>query len=798
MKEIMSQIPNEIQSVLKQFRRWIRRYILLEGIAVFVAVAAMMFWVTFLVDVAYFWFSSLELPTSFRLICLIVMVGGLVGLGVSWVALRLFKHLQLKDLALALERRFPQLRDQLITTVEFEHETTSPLTAKMVEQTSREAAEKISELPLEETFDRTPLKRIAIIATVLFSTLAVFGVANAAGVQRWVHAYILTKDNYWDPYRQQALVLKVLSQPGERVREFDENRSYKHPRGADLQLLVESDDAAIAPEEVTIQYIAFEGNATERGRANMNRFGDGEFRHSFSRVVNDYRLWIRGGDFVNRTPYRIQIVDPPQVDAITLMCDYPSYTGMDGMEDKPVSVVGTQVSLPMETGFELQGRCNKPLRAVDLRSSRFQLSFGYKLVDGYEVPKPTTFTLRNEENQILRTIEVAASPESLLTEDRSGFQIPFVISSKAEQQWEELGDRIELPIPIPPDSALKIFLEDNDEIYSPEPASLLVNGIVDEPPVVDTKRTGVGSLITRNASIPVEGQLSDDYGVANAWFGFKVGSQMEEQTLPLNKLPKGQKEFKLNDAAEKNVERFNLRPLKLQEGETLTLAIYAQDADDFNGPHVAHGEIFSFRVVTDEELQARLFDREVNLRLRFEQIRAEAGDLRDLLADQQTNLAENVQVEESILSAFVERSLHQLRKNQTESRSIEVSFQSLREEMVNNGIDTKDKLDRIDNGVIAPLGVLNEKLFVEADQRYALQRLSLQRGTGFDVALRETVPAVDALIEQMDRILEEMQDRGTMNDLIQTIQRLRDEQMRLKKLTEEKRIEENFFFDFEQ
>ncbi len=794
----MSKIPHEIQDVLKQVRSWIRRYILLEGIAVFVAVAALMFWVTFLVDVAYFWFSNLELPTTFRLVCLVGMIAGLVGLGMSWVVFRLFKHFKLKDLALALERRFPQLRDQLITTVEFEHEPASLMTSRMVEHTSQQAAEKVAKLPLQELFDRTPLKRISIVATVLFSTLAVFGVANAAGVQRWVHAYIYTQDNYWAPYRQQALTLKVLAQPGERVKEFDENRTYRHPRGADLQLLVESHEESIAPEHVTVQYIAFNGNSTERGRANMNRYGDGEFRHSFSRVVDDHRLWIRGGDFVNRTPYRIQIVEPPQVDAIALACDYPSYTGMDGMEDQLVSVVGTQVSLPMETKFELQGNCNKPLRAVDLRSSRFQLEYGFESVEGNEVPKPTTFILRDEENRILRNIEVNAVPEDLFTEDRSGFQIPFVISSNAEQQWEELGESIDLPIPIPPDSALKIFLEDTDEIYSPEPASLLVNGIVDEPPVVDTKRTGIGSLVTRNARIPIEGTLADDYGVAKAWFGFKSASKMEEQTLPLNNLPAGQDEFTLNDASDKNVERFNLRPLKLQEGETLTLAIYAQDADDLNGPHIAHGEIFSFRVVTDEELQARLFDREVNLRLRFEQIRAEVGDLRDLLAEQQTNIAENTTSEESILSAFVERSLHQLRKNHTESRSIEVSFQDLRAEMVNNGIDTKDKLDRIDNGVVAPLSLLNETLFVDADQRYALQRLSLQRSTGFGEALRETVPAVDALIEQMDRILEEMQDRGTMNDLIQTIQRLRDEQLRLKKLTEEKRIEENFFFDFDQ
>lgn len=795
----MSQVPSEVTQVLQRFRRWIRRYILLEGLAVLVAVSCLMFWVTFLLDVAYFQISSLELPATFRLICLLIMVGGLTGIIISWGVLRLWRRFRVKDLALALERRFPQLRDQLITTVEMESEPTSPLTSKMLERTSREAAEKVARLPLEETFDQTPLKRLAVVATVLFCTLAVFGVANATGVERWINAYVLNAENYWDPFRKQALEVQVLAQPGDRLKNFDENKTYRHPRGADLQLLVTSHEAAIAPESVTLQYLSFEGNSTERGRANVNRFGDGRFRHTFSRVMNDQRLWVRGGDFVNRVPYRIQVVDPPKVDQITLKCDYPSYTGLDGLEDQLLTVVGTQVALPMETSFVLQGQCNKPLRAVSLRGPQFELSFGVPAgLDG-SFAQPPKFILRDEENRILRSFEINADSRTFLNEDRSGFEVPFVLTAQAQQRWDELSTLVDLPIPIPPDSALKISLEDEDDIYSPEPASLMINGIVDEPPVIDTRRTGVGSLITRNANIPIEGSISDDYGVADAWFGFQVGDSQDNLKRPLDKLPAGQKEFTLNDSTKKKVERFDLRPLKLEEGDTFTIAIYAQDGDDLNGPHVAHGELFSFKVVTNDELLARLFDREVNLRLRFEQIRSEVGDLRQLLQEQLLALSQKeANSETGDLSSFVERSLHQLRKNHTESRSIEVSFRDLREEMVNNGIDTRDKLDRIDHGVISPLVVLNDKLFQAADERYALQRLSLQRNTGIEDALNATVPPVDELIVQMDRILEEMRDRGTINDVIQNLQSLIEKQRKLLKETEEKRIEENFFFDFNQ
>ncbi len=83
----------------------------------------------------------------------------------------------------------------------------------------------------------------------------------------------------------------------------------------------------------------------------MSRQGEGRFRTTLARVIDDHELWITAGDFVNRRPLRIEIVDPPRLDQLELLCDYPSYTGLDAIEDKPVSVQSLQTSLPMETAL---------------------------------------------------------------------------------------------------------------------------------------------------------------------------------------------------------------------------------------------------------------------------------------------------------------------------------------------------------------------------------------------------------------------------------------------------------------
>jgi hypothetical protein len=246
------------------------------------------------------------------------------------------------------------------------------------------------------------------------------------------------------------------------------------------------------------------------------------------------------------------------------------------------------------------------------------------------------------------------------------------------------------------------------------------------------------------------------------------------------------------------VEYFNLIPLKLEDGQTLTLTVYAADGDTLNGPHVAHGELLAFKIVPPEELLAKLFDREVNLRLRFEQIRAEVADFNSTLLETKKQIRE-LEAEGSggpskaVVAAHVDRGLHQIRKNHTESRSIEVSFRELRDEMVNNRVETEELLERVERRVIDPLSILNAAAFLDVDRRLGVLRLSVDRGAGMEAAWTDVSQAVDTLIAQMDAILAEMRDRGTYNDLIQNLQQMIERQKQVRERTDNKRIEEDFF-----
>lgn len=805
---IADSLRPDLRGVLDDLRAKVRRYVLIEGMAAVLAVLCLLFWLTFSLDAVHFQVRKLELPgwlrTGFTLagVCLLLAVAGV------WVASRALRQFRARALALVLEKRFPQLGDRLITAVELSDGSRAPgtpLGGAMLERTIEEAATQARGLDLRAVFDPAPLRRWLIGAAVLVASVAGFGALNAQAMERWFQAFVLLRDDYWEPYRRSAMTVKVLAQPGDREKEFDAAGVYKHPRGADLTLVADVPEPRVVPEDVTLYFRTFGGSAS-RGSVAMSRMSERRFRHTLGRVIDEHNLWVMGGDFINPRPYRVVIVDPPRLDQVVLQCDYPDYTGMDSFSDKALVVQGTQVSLPMETRFELAATANKPLRSVQIRCERFSLRFGLEHQDGALVPGDTTLTLEapGDGPGEPRGIALpAALGEKWLSADRRTFSVPFVLATGAVGQLEEFSAAEFQAVPLPPDTPLQIYLEDEDDIFSPDPALLTINGIVDAPPVVETQRRGVGTAITRMAEVPVEGRISDDYGVANARFGYRIGDTAEFSERPLAKPPRGEKEFALGPSEGARFERFNVLPLEMQVEQKLALTVFAEDGDNLNGPHVSHGELYTFTIVTPEELLAQLYDKELNLRQRFEQIRREVAETRDDLVLHQQRFAEGARLREQpppeaarvdweeqlrqiavAVSACAERALHQVRKTHTESRSVEGGFREIREEMVNNRVDTATALQRIDFGILRPLHEINETDYPVVDERIGLFRLANERQADPTAAIDEAVSAIEQMLARMDRVLAEMSERRDFNAVIQALQQILDGQKQLKEETQ--------------
>lgn len=100
----------------------------------------------------------------------------------------------------------------------------------MLQQTLTDLGRQMGAIDVAPVFDFRPLKRGLLIAGVVLASIVGFGVVNAQAMSRWVAAYIGGEANYWERFRRNALHMRVVAQPGDKVRDFNAQQVYKHPR----------------------------------------------------------------------------------------------------------------------------------------------------------------------------------------------------------------------------------------------------------------------------------------------------------------------------------------------------------------------------------------------------------------------------------------------------------------------------------------------------------------------------------------------------------------------------------------
>jgi len=548
-----------------------------------------------------------------------------------------------------------------------------------------------------------------------------------------------------------------------------------------------------------------------------SRVGDNSFRHSLAALLDDVEFYVYGGDFVNRVPYQVHIVEPPQLEQVELACNYPAYTGMQasgstGENDvrDVVPVRGTQVELPNETEFLLQATSNKPL--VDVR-----MQFGgYELTFSASEQGTARLVHRSDEDEVLENRTIP--PEVFgpwISKKRTRISIPFVLSAyeseAAKARADSLMTEFGKPFVVAPDSNLRIYLEDADGILTAEPSRIQISGITDEAPIVETGLRGIGTSITRKASIPVIGRILDDYGLADAEFEFQIdesgASDVRPFENPLTPHSDGssRREFELKRSNDESFERFDVLPLDLSLGQKLVLNVVATDRDNLNGPHRSHGERYAFKVVSNEELQSVLYQRELNLRAQFERIIAETKQTQQdlilhrskidakkrLLADKDEadaeETAKRISEIELAVTACAERSLHAVRKNANETASVELSFRDIREELVNNGLHTPQTLERIDERIVKPLGLISTQDFPAVDEALGVFRLTNERGNDATEAIDHSAEMLRAMIARMERVLAEMEKLKEFQKAVEELKLILEQQRELLERTRKER-----------
>lgn len=751
----------DIRAVLAGLRWRIRAYVCLEGLFLGLVWVGLTFWAALALDYLPVLVGASEMPWQARAIILAGISLVLAYILYRWILRRAFVRLADHSMAVLLERKFQRFQDSLVTAVEMSERPDHAVefSHDMLSHSKADALAQIGQVRLGEVFNFAPLVLSGLFAALLGGTVALFAAVNLEALTLWSNRLYLLDSEPWPRNARVEVVgievLRAAAVPGEsptsQVIPFD-GQAVKVAKGANVKLRVRADAAArVVPEVCVLKYRTDEG---DRGRVNMQRIG---------RAVRGYQDYTYDGkplkgilstiDFEvigydhRVSGHRIDVVESPAVVETQLYCEFPAYMVNEKLSLRLPRTLDltTGMSLPRGTNINLRGRANKDLTEVHIRN------------------------VETAEEVVIKIGETEADRQHFT------YQVP-----RLDQNL-----------------SLEVTLLDTDGVLSERPHRMVVTAVPDEPPRVEALLEGIGSAITPDARIPLVGKVLDDYDVDKAWIELAVGD-LDPHDYPVT-LEAGGKLAAAVDLRELRAEGekgFSLKPK-----DKFALTVSARDKYDLEGiPNVALGDRYELDVVTPEELLALLETREAGMRRRFEQIIEEMTESRDSLlrvksespeigvkgpaaaavpGEKPLDAKEAAERAKSLRLLFVQRALLQSQKSAQEVLGVSGAFREIREEIINNRIDSEDRKARLKDEVADPLERVAKELFPELDKRLADLEKKLADSKAADPAAQASIDQANEILLELDKVLQKLIKFETYNELIDIVRSLIAEQERL-------------------
>ncbi|MDP6114567.1 MAG: DUF4175 family protein, partial [Planctomycetota bacterium] len=325
-------MTHRIEEKLQRLRTRLRISLAVAGIGRLFMLTLAYFAMTFVLD---WWF---HLTGSTRLFMLLT--------GVACIGFTLFRHLvqpltlplNQDNLALLIEKHFPELKESLISAVQFKREDASgsePLVQRVLEQVE----EKAAHIDVARIISiKKPVEFVALAGLLL--TICIFqAVSNPHLVSIWASRMV-------NPYSTAKWPRKTQLNLGlERVT--------KIARGDDLHIEISVERGN--PAKLMVEYESGQGT---KGVRRIKKNSNGQFKAFFPRLSEKMKVRAKGGDDITDW-HTIEVVERPRVTRINVEVEYPQYTG----QEKDVlpegqgnvhAVAGSKLKISAQTDMPVQ------------------------------------------------------------------------------------------------------------------------------------------------------------------------------------------------------------------------------------------------------------------------------------------------------------------------------------------------------------------------------------------------------------------------------------------------------------
>jgi hypothetical protein len=314
----------KINKLLGRQRRRIRRRFLIHGLGWVLGVTTALAVAYYLTD------RSLRLPGGVRILLSTAALAYVLYVFRRHLLYPLGRHITSTDVAVVLERRFPELHQKLVSAFELQDLVEEPDREKLRNQSPdmirlvvAEAAAESRSLPVNRILNPRRTFRVWGLAACFFLIAFTGAVANpeACGVflQRVLGLSVLYP-------RSTMLHIELPPESPElRKQVFPDQRVVQVTiaTGADLTVAVNAEGKI--PPEVLLNSSGGRGGSR---KVAMTSRGGGRFRYVFHRVKQSFEFYASGGDDdVGDMTVRVATITPPEVADIRAAIQEPAYTG---------------------------------------------------------------------------------------------------------------------------------------------------------------------------------------------------------------------------------------------------------------------------------------------------------------------------------------------------------------------------------------------------------------------------------------------------------------------------------------
>jgi hypothetical protein len=339
------QLGIELDRLLGDQLGRVRRRFLVHGSGAVLLVPAALILFAFLLD------HFLRLPAPVRVFHTLAILALLAAAAVRFLHYPLTRRFLPVDVALLLERSFPDLHERLVSAIQLKQPLAGAAvdaaalrnqSAAMIEQLLADAAAMARRLPLRALFDPTRTARLWAGAVTLW--LLLLGGAATAPDTAW--AFVLRHLGRNVPYPRATHLFVELPPAGPDLQRTDTEGAADLvvPAGADLHVSVLA--RGVVPDAVFLEQ---ETAAGERRSVPMTPRPGGRFRTVFRRITGSFAFHARGGDDDHGDlSVTVRTIHPPLVASIKAGLRPPAYTGRPPTVQAGGAIealTGTEVSL---------------------------------------------------------------------------------------------------------------------------------------------------------------------------------------------------------------------------------------------------------------------------------------------------------------------------------------------------------------------------------------------------------------------------------------------------------------------